>query len=141
MSHLSWMRNGTFICIINSTSCWTHYSLNPKRLKCFPRHEAELVNESFNGVYMYGELNLGSPEPRTVISFPNLEESSVASFDLSICYLPGLYDIKRFKELLTFNTYVLEIHQEDVFKRAFHQRNVEEFNNLNVIAPAPPPGR
>ena len=135
------MRNGTFICIINSTSCWTHYSLNPKRLKCFPRHEAELLNESFNGVYLYGELNLGSPEPRTVISFPNLEESSVASFDLSICYLPGLYDIKRFKELLTFNTYVLEIHQEDVFKRAFHQRNVEEFNNLNVIAPAPPPGR
>ena len=110
------------------------------RLKCFPRHEAELINESYNGVYLYGELNLGSPEPRTVISFPSLDESSVASFDLSICYLPGLYDLKRFKEQLTFNTYVLEIHQEDVFKRAFHQRNVDEFNHLSMIASAPPSG-
>ena len=102
-------------------------------MKNYPQYPSEAENKTFDGVYLYGEVNFGSAEARSIIGFPIVQKAA-ATFDLLVCYLPGLHDLKHFKELITSTTYVVEIHHEDVHKRAFHQRNVDEFNRISSLA-------
>ena len=98
-----------------------------------------------DSVYLYGELNFGGQNRRKIISFPELrkfstDDDKAVKLGLKVCFLPGLSDLKHFKELLSSTTHVLELHSEDVCKRAFHSRNVAEFNTLlNSISDNPPP--
>ena len=95
---------------------------------------------------MYGEFNLGGGVKREIIGFPYYStesednvESTVDGFlsrpdkfqvNLKICLLPGLIDIPKLKDSLTSSTLVIELHRDDVFKRSFHPRNVEEYNEM-----------
>eukprot|EP01034_Spumella_vulgaris_P034753 gene34753-42863_t len=58
------------------------------------------------------------------------DEKNAAAMELRVCLLPGLSDLNTFKDLMSTATYVLEIHKEDLYKRAFHTRNCEEFHKM-----------
>jgi hypothetical protein len=66
--------------------------------------------------------------------------------DYKLCFLPGLSDLRQFKESLTSSTYLVELHKDNIFKRAFHQRNIDQYNKIlaeeetaNNNNNAPPP--
>lgn len=109
--------------------------LDLKRLNYYPILEDEIPSESTKGVYIFGELPLGKGVQRSVLAIlPSTGESENVDIGLQLCMLPGLVaDLKQFKDLLTSSTFTLEIHQgEDVFTRAFHPRNVEDYRQQIV---------
>jgi hypothetical protein len=109
--------------------------LDLKRLNYYPVLENEVPGESTNGVYIYGNIPLGSGVHRTVLGFlPSTDDSEKVDIGVKLCVLPGLVaDLQQFKDLLTSTNFVLEIHQgQDVFSRAFHLRNVEEYQQQMV---------
>jgi hypothetical protein len=61
---------------------------------------------------------------------PATGDEEKMSVGLRICLLPGLIDLPKLKDSFTSSTLVLEMHREDVFARAFHQRNVEEYASM-----------
>jgi hypothetical protein len=115
----------------------------------FPVLSGELEGDALDSVYIYGKLDLGAVS-RTVFVRPlpiirdtdndgnilkndkneklSLLQESVVSH--SICLLPGLNDTLKFKEILSSQTFSLQIHREDLYKRAFHVRNIEEYRSL-----------
>ena len=104
--------------------------------------EEETIEEAVQSTYVYGEFKMGGGVKRQIIGFPYVEHASadedtdpVVELDkmqigLKICLLPGLIDIPRLKDSFISSTLVLELHREDVFKRAFHQRNVDEYRDM-----------
>ncbi len=52
------------------------------------------------------------------------------SFGLRSCFLAGLASIDLAKENFTSTTYTLEVHHDNVSKRAFHHRNIADFNSI-----------
>jgi hypothetical protein len=92
---------------------------------------------------VYGEFNLGMGVKRHILGFPYVEyphtpatsmdpsgDEEKMSVGLRICLLPGLIDLPKLKDSFTSSTLVLEMHREDVFARAFHPRNVEEYASM-----------
>ena len=63
-------------------------------------------------------------------------ESSRFAVDLKVCLLPGLIDIPQVKDSFTSSTLVLQLHREDLSRRAFHARNQEEFARMQGEAAA-----
>lgn len=118
------------------------------RLNSFPVYENEDVQDAIQSSYLYGNVSFGTGFSRTILGFPKLiiakkevdpEETMNNEFEvipdkydvsLQVCVLPGLEDLALFKESLTSSTFVIEVHKEDLHKRAFHYRNVEEYNTL-----------
>lgn len=120
----------------------------------YPVHDFESVEEVAQSLYFYGDFYFGGGLRRTVIAYPEVinynkdhrnpleDEDSVSSggstansklgINTRVCILPGLGNLSQFKESLKSTTFVLELHQEDVGKRAFHSRNVTEYNNIGV---------
>lgn len=102
----------------------------------------ESLEEAVQSTYVFGEFNMGAGVKRQILGFPYLEHRAVeddsdpsAGLDkfqlgLKICLLPGLIDIPKLKDAFTSSTLVLELHREDVYKRAFHTRNVEEYMRM-----------
>ncbi len=112
-------------------------------------------------VYVYGELKIGPSLTRTVLCFPFANESVAPpvvesadnqqsdisllaqgdrkfGVDFQTCVLPGLADIDLLKESLSWSTFVLEIHNEQVYERTFHKRNVEEYSKLYALETTAP---
>lgn len=52
---------------------------------------------------------------------------------MRICLLPGASDLAHFKESLTSSTFVIQVHKEDIHKRAFHDRNKEEYVKIRYL--------
>lgn len=61
------------------------------------------------------------------------KSKNIFDVDFKVCILPGLTDVSNYKDLISSSTYVLEIHKEDLWKRIFHERNVEEYNRLWLL--------
>lgn len=117
--------------------------------------EHESAEDAVQSTYVYGEFNLGGGVKRQILAFPYVEKrvpteeseeyaEPVNEFEkfqvqLKVCLLPGLIDIPRLKDSFTSSTLVLEVHHEDVCKRAFHTRNAEEYRTLAPTEPAPEP--
>lgn len=115
------------------------------RLNNFPIYKGEDAQDAIKSSYVFGNISFGSGINRSILGFPktisvkkdveqevstSIEEEIISDkFDVSlnICFLPGLEDISLFKESLTSSTFVVEVHKEDLFTRAFHSRNVEEY--------------
>lgn len=134
-------------------------------VNAYPLMEDEITQDAANSVYMYGELKIGPSLVRKVLCFPKVVEETSGdlnettdsdfkitagepqpgdlkckfSIDFHTCLLPGFADIKVLKESLTWTTFVLEVHNENLFKRSFHTRNVEEYNALMATENAPNP--
>lgn len=109
-------------------------------IAAYPVLEEETIEEAVRSTYVYGEFNMGGGVKRQIIGFPYVENVNASQentdpvvemdkmhIGLKICLLPGLIDIPRLKDSFISSTLVLELHREDVFKRAFHQRNVDEY--------------
>lgn len=96
--------------------------------------EEESVAEAMENVYLCGELPMspGGGVTRSVLGFLPLADSEKVDVGLQLCLLPGLVaNLSQFKDLLTSSTFVLEVHKgSDVFARAFHPRNVAEYQQL-----------
>lgn len=106
--------------------------------------EDENAEDAVQSTYVYGEFNLGGGIKRQILGFPYVEKRVISEegdnepaeeiekfqVNLKVCLLPGLIDIPRLKDAFTSSTLVLEVHREDVFKRAFHTRNIEEYREL-----------
>lgn len=104
----------------------------------------ESLEDAVRSTYVYGEFNLGGGIKRQILGFPFVEKrvfteendtepaADIEKFqvNMKICLLPGLIDIPKLKDSFTSSTLVLEVHREDVFKRAFHIRNVEEYREM-----------
>lgn len=115
-------------------------SLTP-RLGDFPLLEKESEGDALDSVYVYGQLNFG-PLSRTVFVRPlqinenkNTEKfenpsDQEAIISQRICVLLGLYDILKFKEELSSQTFSLQIHREDLSSRAFGKRKSEEYRDF-----------
>ena len=119
-------------------------------LGSYPVQKHESAREVLDSVYLYGKLDLGGGLTRMVFARPTLPPAIdfAASLDLQqlegmdqgqgqnqfmgcrVCVLPGLVDLGLFKEALTSATFLVEIHREDISKRAFHARNVDEYNRM-----------
>ena len=63
-------------------------------------------------------------------SFDYNSNGNKAIIELKVCLLPGLIGIPKVKDSFISSTIVLQIHKEDISKRAFHKRNVEEYKKL-----------
>jgi hypothetical protein len=50
--------------------------------------------------------------------------------DFRTCILTGLGNKKLFKEILSYKTFIFEIHHENLYERAFHARNIDSYNNF-----------
>lgn len=99
----------------------------------------ESLENAVQNTYVFGEFNLGGGIKRQILGFPYVQANSSEDnsdpssnsdkfqLGLKICLLPGLIDIPKLKDAFTSSTLVLELHREDVYKRAFHPRNVEEY--------------
>jgi len=113
--------------------------------------EHETAEDAAQSTYVYGEFNMGAGVKRQILGFPHVEkrvfkeetdnyaepsnEFEKFQVQLKICLLPGLIDIPRLKDSFTSSTLVLEVHHEDVCKRAFHTRNAEEYRTLAPTEP------
>lgn len=113
------------------------------RISGYPVLEEETLTDAVRSSYLYGEFNLGGGVKRHILGFPYVEHAATSaatedgsepnaedekvSVGMKICVLPGLIDIPKLKDSFISSTLVLELHREDVYKRAFHARNVEEY--------------
>jgi hypothetical protein len=120
----------------------------------YPVLDDESLADAVQSTYIYGEFNLGGGVKRQILGFPYIQQQpSTGEYDpaadgdrmqigLKICLLPGLIDIPKLKDSFSSSTLVLELHREDVYKRAFHARNVEEYSAMTAADRAknePPP--
>lgn len=112
------------------------------RVSGYPVLDGESLQDAVRSTYIYGEFDLGMGVKRQILGFPHVEHeppsdaddplsgAETMNLDLRVCLLPGLIDIPKLKDSFTSSTLVLEVHREDVFARAFHTRNVEEYATL-----------
>jgi hypothetical protein len=121
------------------------------RLANYPRLDIGTLNsleQAFDKVYLYGQLDFGS-FTRFVFSRP-LYDGSCAQFRgdgqlnnlqgdfcLSTCMLPGMKELSLCHQKLLTSTFNVQLHDEDVSKRVFHERNIGEYQRLTKEANPP----
>jgi hypothetical protein len=114
------------------------------RLANYPKLELASLNspeQAFDKVYLYGNFDFGQYS-RFIFSRP-LYDSHARDFDssgnptslqgdfcLSTCLLPGMQELSVCHQKLLSSTYYVQLHDEDLCKRAFHERNVAEYHRL-----------
>lgn len=117
------------------------FLLGLRRITSYPRNADETYSQALNGVYLYGRVEFGGYS-RILFSRPQInisakgdddDDKDVAQFNYISCIFPGLVSIPDFKDMLMATTCGLEIHREDLCKRVFHTRNVEEFWALQSL--------
>ena len=148
--HKYTLKHKRFILIlINSLSISVLYSVS-----AYPVLENESLEEAVKSSYLYGEFNLGGGIKRQILGFPyvtyetptttttteeekttlnntnTIEKTEKMNINMKICLLPGLINIPKLKDSLISSTLTLELHNENIFTRAFHQRNITEYLEL-----------
>jgi hypothetical protein len=86
-------------------------------------------------VYLYANMDVGDCCKRIIFTTPIIkinEDNSVSIYlDYSSCLYSDISKVLHFKDRLTSSTFELEIHSEDVSKRAFDEKNIKRYHEIS----------
>ena len=82
-------------------------------------------------IILEDEIEIEGNYESKIISRKKNEKGAKISY--RICVFPGQANIPKFKEILKYQTFSLQIYYEDLQKRAFNSQNTEEYRNLVLL--------